>query len=85
MVEHDTTHVGCRRGCWWLGSAAKWLVRPQPLDVLRVVHIFGFRARALSDRSFRLGHMFERLVQVRGQLAELVTALDPDALTGQTA
>jgi Domain of unknown function (DUF222) len=29
--------------------------------------------------------MFERLVQVRGQLAELVTALDPDALTGQTA
>jgi hypothetical protein len=28
--------------------------------------------------------MFERLVQVRGQLAELVTAIDPDALSGET-
>ncbi len=29
--------------------------------------------------------MFDRLVSVRGQLAELVTAVDPDALSGQTA
>ncbi len=29
--------------------------------------------------------MFDQLVSVRGQLAELVTALDPDALSGQTA
>ena len=29
--------------------------------------------------------MFERLVRVRGQLAELVTAVDPDAVSGPTA
>jgi Domain of unknown function (DUF222) len=29
--------------------------------------------------------MFERLVQVRGQLTELVAAVDPDAISGQTA
>jgi hypothetical protein len=29
--------------------------------------------------------MFERLVRVRGQLAELVTAVDPDAVSGQSA
>jgi hypothetical protein len=29
--------------------------------------------------------MFDRLVWVRGQLSELVTALDPDAVSGQTA
>jgi Domain of unknown function (DUF222) len=29
--------------------------------------------------------MYERLVWVRGQLAELVTAVDPDAVSGQTA
>jgi hypothetical protein len=29
--------------------------------------------------------MFDRLVEVRGQLAELVTAVDPDALSGQSA
>jgi hypothetical protein len=29
--------------------------------------------------------MYERLVEVRGQLAELVTAVDPDAVSGSTA
>jgi hypothetical protein len=29
--------------------------------------------------------MYERLVRVRGQLAELVTAVDPDAVSGPTA
>jgi hypothetical protein len=29
--------------------------------------------------------MFDRLVRVRGQLKELVTAVDPDAVSGSTA
>jgi len=34
---------------------------------------------------YRVERMFEDLVRLRGQLTELVTAVDPDALSGRTA
>ena len=58
-----------------LGGAAK------QAGCAQLVSCWGFSVGGCS----RLEHMFERLVSVRGQLAELVTALEPDALSGQTA
>jgi Domain of unknown function (DUF222) len=44
-----------------------------------------FDARGVSDGSGRFELMFESVVRVRGQLSELVSAVDPDAVSGPTA
>jgi hypothetical protein len=45
-----------------------------------IVHRSGFDARGVSDPVGRVERMYEEMVRLRGQLSELVAALDPDAL-----
>ena len=49
------------------------------------VHRSCVGVREVSDLSVRVEHMYERLVRVRGQLGELVSAVDPDGVSGRTA